>query len=124
MNRFTTIALVTASAFLAPVSTFAQQPAWIQPGIRNSLARVRFVHDPGAQSRASSQAPPVTAGNHAAQKAKAAVGLGFLGMLAGGFLGGALTANCHCDDPGLAGAMVGAPAGAAAGAILGWNLGR
>jgi hypothetical protein len=45
---------------------------------------------------------------------------GFAGLFAGGYLGAALEGNrCHCDDPGLQGALIGAPVGAAAGAILG-----
>jgi hypothetical protein len=30
--------------------------------------------------------------------------------------------RCHCDDPGLVGALVGAPVGMAAGSILGWHF--
>jgi hypothetical protein len=44
---------------------------------------------------------------------------GFLGMLAGGGIGGAMTQHCCGDDPGLAGAMVGMPLGAALGASFG-----
>jgi hypothetical protein len=41
------------------------------------------------------------------------------GLFAGGMLGAALEPDCHCDDPGLKGALIGAPIGAVAGAIVG-----
>jgi hypothetical protein len=42
------------------------------------------------------------------------------GFFAGGYLGAAIEGDdCHCDDPGLKGALIGAPIGAAVGAILG-----
>ena len=44
------------------------------------------------------------------------------GFFAGGYLGAALEPDCHCDDPGLKGALIGAPIGAVAGAIVGVKL--
>ena len=42
------------------------------------------------------------------------------GLFAGGYLGAKIEGNrCHCDDPGLTGALIGAPIGTAAGAVLG-----
>lgn len=42
------------------------------------------------------------------------------GLFAGGYLGAAIEGDgCHCDDPGLMGALIGAPIGAVAGGILG-----
>ena len=42
------------------------------------------------------------------------------GLFAGGFLGAAIEGDrCHCDDPGLQGALIGAPVGAVTGGILG-----
>jgi hypothetical protein len=41
------------------------------------------------------------------------------GLFAGGYIGAALEPDCHCDDPGLIGALIGAPIGAAVGATLG-----
>ncbi len=42
------------------------------------------------------------------------------GLFAGGYLGAAIEGDgCHCDDPGLKGALIGAPAGAVTGGILG-----
>lgn len=41
-------------------------------------------------------------------------------FFAGGYLGAAIEGDrCHCDDPGLQGALIGAPLGAATGGILG-----
>ena len=42
------------------------------------------------------------------------------GLFAGGYLGAKIEGNrCHCDDPGLTGALIGAPIGTVAGAVLG-----
>ena len=42
------------------------------------------------------------------------------GLFAGGYLGAVIEGDgCHCDDPGLKGALIGAPVGTVAGAILG-----
>ena len=42
------------------------------------------------------------------------------GLFAGGYIGAWIEGDrCHCDDPGLMGALIGAPIGAAAGGILG-----
>jgi len=51
--------------------------------------------------------------------------LGLAGMYGGAYLGAAVEGSCHCDDPGLAGAMIGMPIGAIAGAAFGvWLGGR
>jgi hypothetical protein len=49
----------------------------------------------------------------------AGAALGAAGFFAGGVIGANLEGNCHCDDPGLRGALIGAPIGAAVGATLG-----
>ena len=41
------------------------------------------------------------------------------GFFIGGYLGAKIESPCHCDDPGLQGAMIGAPVGAVIGGILG-----
>lgn len=42
------------------------------------------------------------------------------GLFAGGYIGAWIEGDrCHCDDPGLMGALIGAPVGAVAGGILG-----
>jgi hypothetical protein len=60
-----------------------------------------------------------------ATKILSGVGGGFVGFFGGAMVGSAFTQHCHCDDPGLAGAVIGAPIGAALGAWLGvWLAGR
>ncbi|MGE0703228.1 MAG: hypothetical protein AB7F99_09745 [Vicinamibacterales bacterium] len=45
------------------------------------------------------------------------------GFFGGGFLGAKIEGSgCHCDDPGLKGALIGAPIGAVTGGILGFNF--
>jgi hypothetical protein len=61
----------------------------------------------------------------AAPRSKTAAVLGGIvggvgGFFAGGYLGAAIEGDrCHCDDPGLMGALIGAPIGGAVGAVLG-----
>ena len=44
------------------------------------------------------------------------------GFFGGGYLGATIEGDrCHCDDPGLKGAVIGAPIGAVVGGILGWR---
>jgi hypothetical protein len=44
------------------------------------------------------------------------------GFFAGGYLGALIEGDrCHCDDPGLKGALIGAPVGAAVGGVLGYH---
>jgi len=86
--------------------------------IRAAIARVRF--DDQAATKWHLVQPP--RGNSTATKASAAVAVGFLGLLGGGWLGAALQPNCGCQDQGLAGALIGMPIGAVVGAIVGWKL--
>jgi hypothetical protein len=49
------------------------------------------------------------------------------GFFGGAYLGSAIenqVAPCHCDDPGLKGALIGMPLGAVAGGIAGWMLSK
>jgi len=65
--------------------------------------------------------------NQSRRERKAALGIlfGIAGFFGGGLLGSALEPNCHCDDPGLQGALIGVPIGAVAGAVFGvWLGGR
>ena len=42
------------------------------------------------------------------------------GLFAGGYLGAVIEGDrCHCDDPGLQGALIGAPIGTVVGGVLG-----
>jgi hypothetical protein len=45
------------------------------------------------------------------------------GFFGGGVLGASIEPPCHCDDPGLKGALIGAPIGAVVGGIVGWKVG-
>ena len=65
--------------------------------------------------------------NQSSPGRKVALGIlfGIAGFYAGGLLGAGLEPNCHCDDPGLKGAMIGVPIGTVAGAMFGvWLGGR
>ena len=84
--------------------------------IQTSIARIRFDRADHAPLVAGRYAKP----NRTAQKIAAGAALGFVGMLAGAWVGASLEGHsCHCDDPGLTGSLIGAPIGAIAGAITG-----
>jgi hypothetical protein len=70
---------------------------------------------------------------HRAHRSKAArvarrialgAALGVAGFFGGGILGASLEPDCHCDDPGLRGALIGAPIGATVGVIVGVRLAK
>jgi hypothetical protein len=95
------------------------------PGIRKSAAAYDYGSvSPGTPQsvnavQASSGNRRRSVGRIVAGAAVGAVG-GFFG---GGFLGAVIEGDkCHCDDPGLLGAVIGAPIGAVAGGILGGKL--
>jgi hypothetical protein len=70
---------------------------------------------PGNQHSASSQGKR-TAGRRVLGAVVGATG----GLFAGGYIGAWIEGDrCHCDDPGLTGALIGAPVGTAVGGILG-----
>ena len=123
MRRLTAIVLI--SCFLVAPAAFAEPPTRPIPGIRASIAHVTFNGTADERSvavRRSMRTP--TSGPTPAQKASAAIALGFLGMLGGTWLGVKLEGDCACDDPGLKGAMIGMPVGAVLGGVLGWHLAR
>jgi hypothetical protein len=118
---------VLGSAFLAPVSTYAQQRTAIQPGIRTSLAQVRFVDGPQRSIAPILTGTTGTTGN--GRESPVATGEGRYRPRAPGdafwrLAGAAFEGNCRCDEPGLAGGMIGASVGGVAGAMLGWHLGQ
>jgi hypothetical protein len=115
MLRSTTTLLLLA--LLAGSAVHAEEPAAPppSPGIRASVANVRFDHLAASQPGLFQS----TRRNGTAQKVGAGFAMGFLGMLAGGWIGGHIDRNCRCDDPGLQGSLIGAPIGAALGATLG-----
>ena len=74
----------------------------------------RWSQRPDAQ--VTSRSPRRSAG----KKILGAVVGGTAGFFAGGYTGAWIEGDrCHCDDPGLMGAVIGAPIGAVAGGILG-----
>ena len=111
------VALVLLVVLLPPLA-HAEEPSAVVPGaIRASIDRIRL-GDPNAYPLAIQ--PPSGTKNRTAQKVTAGVALGVVGMFAGAWIGAGLEGNsCHCDDPGLKGAMIGIPIGAVLGAIGG-----
>jgi hypothetical protein len=103
-------------------------PTLVPPGghrppqpIRDALGAidVRAVPGPGL-ARASLQTPaPADKKSVARRVLGGAVGA-TAGLFAGGYLGAAIEGDrCHCDDPGLKGALIGIPIGAVTGGVLG-----
>ena len=121
MKRLTTALLV--STLLAAPAVHAEPPAApAGPGIRASMEKVRF--DSAARPPFVTPQPAVHKSS-TAKKVSGGIAMGFLGMLAGGWVGQAIDGNCRCDDPGLKGALIGMPIGAVAGAIAGvWLASR
>lgn len=106
---------------VGPVDT-ARRPAHraLQP-IRDSLSTIDY----GAVAR---QRAPEASAQPAASGRRRSVTRRILGgvigaaggLFAGGYLGAVIEGDgCHCDDPGLTGALIGAPVGAVTGGILG-----
>ncbi len=117
MKRLTAITLI---AIFSAVSAAYADPVPIAPGIRASIEKVRFRDDGNARRYFVVQ--QARGRNTTAQKASAAIALGFLGGLTGGWVGAYLQPNCACQDQGLQGALIGMPVGAAVGAVAGWWL--
>jgi hypothetical protein len=119
----------SAWAGLPEVEEPAKKPDWtlaMTVDVRRALERApasaaitfvqppSLVHSPGPR-RLGPRATKILSG----------VGGGFVGFFGGAMVGSAFTQHCHCDDPGLSGAVIGAPIGAALGAWLGvWLAGR
>jgi hypothetical protein len=77
--------------------------------------------DPPGVSRAQDRGSP-RAERGVGRKVLGAIVGAAGGFFAGGYLGAAIEGDrCHCDDPGLKGALIGMPIGATAGGILGWH---
>jgi hypothetical protein len=123
MRRLT--AIVVISCFFVAPAAFAEPPAGPIPGIRASIAHVTFSSTARERSVALGGSMGTnTKGPSSAQRARAAIALGFLGMLGGTWIGAKLTGNCRCQDGGLEGAMIGMPVGAVVGGMVGWHLAR
>ena len=122
MRRFTANVLI---CFLVAPAAFADPPTGPVPGIRASIAHVSF--DGTANERSVAFSRPMRTNTNrptSAQRASAAIALGFIGMLGGAWIGAKLEGDCACDDPGLSGALIGMPIGAVLGAVAGWRLAR
>jgi len=122
--------------------TFAQTvvaaaPGTLRESIRREVAKQVLVNvssvswrsaGPGTSSKAtappeSQLAGPFIRGSFK-QQVFAAIGAA-VGLFGGGYLGAKIEGNrCHCDDPGLAGALIGASIGGIAGGIVGYKLGK
>jgi hypothetical protein len=92
----------------------------LQP-IRDALGAIEVptLLPPGA-ARASRQAPAARRRRSVARRVLGGAIGATAGFFAGGYLGAAIEGDrCHCDDPGLKGALIGAPIGAVTGGILG-----
>ena len=95
--------------------TMPQRPGWLTSArfpAGGEAPEVLRAQDPGNQRSERSLGRKIFG---------AAVGAagGFFG---GGYLGATIEGDrCHCDDPGLKGAVIGAPIGAVVGGILGWR---
>jgi hypothetical protein len=90
-------------------------------GIRQSVATadVSGLSSERTWTRAT-QTPAQPRDRSAGRKVLGGILGGVGGFFGGGYLGAAIEGDsCHCDDPGLMGALIGAPVGAAVGAILG-----
>jgi len=99
---------------LAP-HTSQQGPNWV--------TSTRFTVDDalnGVAARGAQRTGSARSERGAARKVFGAIVGAAGGFFAGGYLGATIEGDrCHCDDPGLKGAVIGAPIGAVVGAILG-----
>lgn len=89
--------------------------------LRNAIAPIvsAGVEPTAVASQSAARVQPQRSKSPWRRVAGAAVG-GVGGFFGGLFLGAAIEGDgCHCDDPGLKGAIIGAPIGAVAGGILG-----
>lgn len=133
MIRFTsTISSVAASmllvSMLAPTSALAQERARQPQPIRQSAiahaikaeTETRQVVKFAPPATMAAQAPSTQRKSSVGKKILGGVIGGTVGLFAGGYLGAAIEGDgCHCDDPGLQGALIGAPVGMVLGAIFG-----
>lgn len=127
-----TISSVTAAmlvvVMLIPTSAHAQQPNQRPQTLRE--AAIALALKAGDNRRPASKLA-IPAAQAASTRRERSVGRMILGgaigatagLFAGGYLGAVIEGDrCHCDDPGLQGALIGAPIGTVVGAILGVKL--
>ena len=119
MFRAVTVLLCLSVA--TPALAQTTSPSVDSRTFRASIAAVTF--DTASAGKPSSSAPVRR------QAGKMGIGqrivwtslAGLGGFFAGGYIGAAIEGDgCHCDDPGLKGALIGIPIGAAAASITTW----
>ncbi len=129
--------LATALALVLPIAAAAQEPnGHPQKGTRLKLPSMESVVAASSDGQSANRwetarktpTPAHVTVQQTTQPRERSVGRRILGgalggvggLFAGGYLGAKIEGDgCHCDDPGLMGALIGAPIGAVAGAILG-----
>jgi hypothetical protein len=134
MSRFSNVtawpvaALIGLSiVFGVTVEAAAQEPRLILPS--SNIRRLPSKPPAGAEALVSSPralAQPVPAWRPNKATRAAIVALAAVGGFFGGGIAGAAIENtyapCHCDDPGLQGALIGAPIGAIVAGVLTFRL--
>jgi hypothetical protein len=127
INGMSSIVLAASLAAGVPATTGVNTSAAAPMPIRMSLESVAR-ESAATEVRQSASLPRPAATNSAPRRrsvGKVIVGVlvgGTVGFFAGGYTGIAIENKfnpCHCDDPGLKGAIIGAPIGAVVGAIAG-----
>jgi hypothetical protein len=119
MQRFS-LALALTCVLLVPAPASPQ--ARPREPLLQQAVRVAPPLTPAAklQPRAANQPPQGAQTRSVRKRIFGAIVGGVGGFFAGGYTGAWIEGDrCHCDDPGLKGALIGAPIGAAAGGILG-----
>ena len=106
-----------------PVETAHPPERTLQP-IRDSLPTIDY--GPIARQQVKGAFDPPSASGRKRSVGRKVLGVAIgaaAGFFAGGYLGAAIEGDrCHCDDPGLKGALIGAPLGAVTGGIVGGLL--
>ena len=89
--------------------------------IRDSISRVDYGRIAGQRVTAASVQSAASGRKRSVARRVIGGAIGATGgLFAGGYLGAVIEGDrCHCDDPGLMGALIGAPVGAVTGGILG-----
>lgn len=126
-------AFAVACLLLMPAAALAQgarREPLLQQALRLAMSSAPLSTRPGSSTPLATRGLMQTSGSEQTQSRQrersarrrifgAAVGAAG-GFFAGGYTGAWIEGDrCHCDDPGLKGALIGAPIGAVAGGILG-----